>query len=171
VPVGERHLVRRRGVTNAGVIHEDVQATVSADDLAHAGVALFLVRDVHDEGADRWPDLRQLGNGLLVLLGITPRDHHGRAALQQPTSNALADATVTAGYEADLAVKVEALHSPHPVACSICSHYASPRLAAGASHSGAACSFGQSRQSKALFKERDVFGASKVERLSEARQA
>ena len=121
VPFGDAERIRGLPDVDAGIVHQNVEATMPLGDAVDQRPAGLLVCHIHIgecSFATRAPDLLHGGR---ALGGVAPCEHDGRAGRRHSLSHAEPDAAIAAGDDRDAAGKIEQAHprfppinKPHP---------------------------------------------------------
>ncbi len=106
-------LVRRGGVADTGVVHQDVHITELLDRRVDQGIAVLDLGDVGRDGDAAAPDRVDLAFDLLEAVDATGAEHHVGTGVSQGLGETGTEAGGGAGDDGDLPVKPELIQHTH----------------------------------------------------------
>ena len=107
LPLVERHLLRPRAPRDAGIVDEDIEATVARHRLVDDGLHVCRVGDVSDQAFDATAEPREAFERRVQPLLAPRADHERGASFRKALGHFFAEAPRPAGHNRDPAGKRE----------------------------------------------------------------
>src|SRR5439155_1101006 len=116
VPVVVLHPHEKTVARDAGVVHEDVEASEALLRRVDESVAVLAARRIGDDGGDRDARRFEVLGGALEAVGVAAGNDHGRAGLGQQPGDGGADASTATGDDGHAAGQRRVAHAVVPAA-------------------------------------------------------